>query len=179
MVRTLLDGRNVLVTDRSFEDPERRDLVAEAFRRTLPGLVVDQVTMGGGAPPAEPAPNPHPGIVIDADVYGDAEWSSHERIVVTADAPREVLVAALEKAAYRMTFVGDNGRVYEDVVDAEMEDVYTPDWFSEVKVDERGDAGFYIDCNGAIEDPMAARFKEILVEELVRAGIERAHVRVP
>lgn len=36
-----------------------------------------------------------------------------------------------------------------------------------------------MDCKGAIEPPMAVKFREILVEELMGHGITRAHVSVP
>ena len=57
-------------------------------------------------------------------------------------------------------------------------DVYTPNYVSDVTVDENGSPGFYVDCKGAIEPPMAVRFRQILVEELMRHHVTSAHVRV-
>jgi hypothetical protein len=58
-------------------------------------------------------------------------------------------------------------------------DIYTPNYVSAVTVDESGNPGFYIDCKGAIEPRMAYRFRQILVQELERAGVSSARVRVP
>lgn len=185
-LEALRRSQTVVLAGRAFDDPQRRARVEQAFRHELPDLVVEHVeVVAETAHPAGPtthpsggAADPRPGIVIDDDVYGlSPHYSSYETISVTADAPRKVLVRALTRAGRRMMSVGEDGLEYADVEKAYMQDIYTPNWVADVEVDDRGAAGFYIDCKGAIETPMAEKFKQILAEELVRAGIERAHVR--
>lgn len=174
-VNWLLKGSTVVLSDPAFEDPQRRRLVERAFKRTFPKLTVEQLRVADEAIVSDQVDVEH-GITVDYEVYADGDMASNESIVVESQAPREVLVKALTRAAERMMNVGDDGREYEDVAALE---VYTPNYVSDVTVDDKGNPGFYIDCKGGIEPPMAARFREILVEELTRAGISSAHVRVP
>ncbi|WP_239456343.1 hypothetical protein [Nocardioides solisilvae] len=176
VVWTLLEQGTVLLSDSVFEDEDRRALVERCFTRTLPGLVVEHVRLESAESVLR---REHPGLVLDDDVYGEGEHASHESVVVTSEAPQETLVAALGAAAARMTCVGEDGREYADVEEAATKGVYTPNYVSDVEVDERGRVGFYLDCKGAIEPPMAARLRQVLLEELVRHGVTRAHVRVP
>lgn len=174
-VKTLLAGKTVVLTDGAFDDPRRRDIVERAFRQTLPDLVVNQVGPGEQGAPRPP----HQGIVFDEDVYGEGDTGSNESIVVESHAQTDVLVLALRRAAQRMMLVGENGNEYGDVERPAKEGVYTPNYVSEVTVDQNGNPGFYIDCKGGIEPPMAARFRQILMEELNRSQVFFAHIRVP
>jgi hypothetical protein len=179
-VKALLAGKLVVLTDGVFADPRRRKLVEQAFQRVFPGLVVEQRQLGDdpdlvGTEPAEQ------GIVIDNDVYGEGDMSSNESIIVESQATRDALIAALTSAAVRMMSVGEDGQEYGDV-EARTNDgneIYTPNYVSEVTLDEMGNPGFYIDCKGAIEPPMGERFRQILTEELQRRGIRSAHIRTP
>ena len=88
---------------------------------------------------------------------------------------RGVLAKALEAAADRMLRVDDLGKEHDAVDELPGAASYV----SAVTFDERGRPGFYIDCKGGIEPPVAARFREILVEELRRRDVVTALVRVP
>jgi hypothetical protein len=50
IVKDLVAGHPVVIDDPVFSDPKRRRLVEQAFRRTFPDLVVEQVQVGGGGP---------------------------------------------------------------------------------------------------------------------------------
>lgn len=190
VVEQLLAGHSTKVTDGTFADPARRRRVADAFRKVFPDLAVFEVQIVGKRVVAEnpvlaTAPALHEasprGIVIDDDVYGEGTMSSNETIVVESDVPTEILVAALTAAADRMMRVGEDGNEYTDA-DAETvmaNDIYTPNYVSDVTVDEDGRAELYLDCKGAIEPPMAERLRQVLREELPRHGVSSAHVRVP
>lgn len=177
-VKKLLSRRTVVLTDGAFDDPRRRDVVERAFRQTLPDLTVDQVGPGEQGAPREP----HQGIVFDEDVYGEDDTGSNESIVVESHARSDVVVLALQRAAERMMSVGENGNEYGEIdrppKDGDTE-VYTPNDVSDVTVDRNGNPGFSIDCKGAIEPPMAERFRQIISEELHRSQVLFARVRTP
>ena len=176
VLKALLEGNPVVLTDEVFVDPRRRRHVERAYQRVFPDLVVDHAYLGDGS---GPVPGPEDGIVIDDDVYEEGEEGSNESILVESDASRDVLVAALASAAERMMGVGEDGQEYsDDVALIGDEQVYTPNYFSDVTIDKDGNPGFYIDCKGGIEPPMAAKFRQVLVEELMRHGVVSAHVRV-
>jgi hypothetical protein len=166
VVVQVLTGYLVVLTDAAFEDRQRRRSVEQAFKFAFPDWSVSHVQLGGSAP--------H-GLVIDDDVYGLSGGSSNERIIVESDAPREVLATALESAADRMLRVDDFGREHDAVDELPGPASYV----SAVSFDERGRPGFYTDCKGGIEPPVAARFREILVEELRRRDVVTALVRCP
>ena len=156
-VRTLVAGETVVLTDGAFEDPRRRNILERAFRQTLPDLVVSQVGPGEQGAPRPP----HQGIVFDEDVYGEGGMGSNESIVVESHAQSDVSVLALQRAAQRMMLVGENGNEYGDIERPPKQrgvEICTPNYVSEVTVDQNGNPGFYIDCKGRIEPPMASRF---------------------
>ncbi len=180
IVQGLVSTRPVVLFDNRFEDPRRRKKVESAFLRVFPDLDVEHFQMGGEPTSDEESDEPDQGIVIDKDVYGAGEMSSNETIVVESTAPTAEVVAALTHASERMMLVGEDGREYrEDELGGGGADVYTPNYVSDVTVDEGGRPGFYIDCKGAIEPEMAAQFRQVLTEELQRHGVTSAHVRVP
>src|SRR5690606_15402657 len=125
--------KTVVVTDSVFDDDRRRRFVEGAYRVVLPDLLVEHLYLDA-APAVSPILAAHPGIAIDDDVYGQGPHASHESIRVTADAPRDALVAALTAAGDRMMSVGDDGREYGDVDEADEAGVYTPNWVSDVTV---------------------------------------------
>jgi hypothetical protein len=197
-VEALLKGYIVILTDGVFEEHRRRSKVALAFQRTFPDLAIDSVQVGGGAAIGPPGER----IVFDGDVYEEGGEGSNETMVVESDADLEQLRWALTYASQRMMRVGEDGQEYTDIpvfyapdrglrpgtqyelaelgVDlAGREAVYTPNYVSAITEDEDGNLGFYIDCKGGIEPPMAARFRQILLEEFRKRGITSAHVRVP
>lgn len=167
VVRALLGGSFVVVTDPVFEDRQQRRAVEQAFKFAFPDWSVSHVQLGGSKPKS---------LVIDDDVYGTSDGMSNERIVVESDAPPADLVAALERAAERMLRVDDYGNEDDDTTD----ELSGPaSHVSKVTLDERGRPGFYIDCKGGIAPPVAARFREILIEELKRRDVATALVSVP
>jgi hypothetical protein len=179
--KALVAGTPVVLTDGVFDDPQRRRHVERAFRRVFPELVIEHVELGGG-PALAAADEANTGIVIDDDVYREGDFgSSNETIVVESGAPLDDVLAALSNAANRMMSVGEDGQDHD--VDGALSgtaiEVYTPNYVSDVTVNDDGEPGFYIDCKGAIEPPMADRFRQILAEELSRRGVHSAHVRVP
>ena len=174
-VMWLLKGSTVVLSDPAFEDPQRRRLVERAFKRTFPKLTVEHMQVAEEAIVAD-QDEVETGITVDAEVYAEGDMCSNESIVVESHAPHELLVAAMTRASERMMLVGEDGQEHGDVEGLE---IYTPNYVSDVTIDEKGNPGFYIDCKGAIEPPMAARFRQILVEELMRSGISSARVRVP
>lgn len=177
-VKALLGGKQVVLTDQVFSDPARRNVVQRAFQRVFPDLVIEQRYLGEDARHVEVAPG-RPDVVIDDDVYAEGEMSSNESIVVESDAPRVAVVEALTRAAERMMTVGDDGLERDGAARGDSDATYTPNDVSDVMVDEDGNPGFSIDCKGAIEPPMQAAFRQILVEELSRGGVTPARVRTP
>lgn len=179
IVKTLTSGQKVVVMDRTFDDPKRRRLVERAFQRAFPDLIIEQVKVGG-EPELGGLDEVMKGIVIEDDVYAEIATGSNEYVVVESDASNDVLVAALAKAAERMMSVGEDGREYDaEALSRGDIDIYTPNSVSDVSVDENGNPGFYVDCKGAMERPMASRFRQILLQELEQHGVASALVRVP
>lgn len=120
------------------------------------------------------------GIEFDDDVYEEA-WhgACNETVVVDADAPVELVVAALQGAGARMMRIGEDGGSYEPGEVTAYDEIYTPNYVSDVTIHEDGNPGFYIDCKGAIDRPMATQFRRVLAEELRLQGVLSARVRVP
>lgn len=169
VVKELLSGFLVVLTDPAFEDRQRRRAVERAFKFAFPEWSVSHVQLGGNVAPPQ-------GIVIDDDVYRARGGFSNEHVVVeTSDAPQVVLVAALQAAAQRMMRVDDDGREH-DVAEDELG---AANYVSEVTIDTWGRPGFYIDCKGGIEPPIADRFRAILVEELKRREVVSAILGMP
>lgn len=155
------------------------------FRLVATLLVIGGVLVACSSGEEEPeSGSGHSGIVLDDDVYGDygdegdgaGPEGTYEAIRVTAEASRDVLAAALTSAGQRMMSVGEDG-LDHDPDEAAQAYIYTPNYVSDVTFGADGSAELYVDCKGIMEPAMAARFREILVEELSEHGITRAHVR--
>ncbi|GAB3669263.1 hypothetical protein GCM10027596_41230 [Nocardioides korecus] len=183
-MEALLKGYIVILIDGVFDNHQRRSKVELAFQRTFPDLAIDHVQVGGGAELGRSDEQ----ILVDGDVYENGDDGSNERIVVESEADRHELRTALHRASVRMMRVDEDGREYPDLavihtgsgmasVDADDAGVYTANYVSGIVEDEDGNPGFYIDCKGAIEPPMGAKFRQILVEEFRKRGISSAHVR--
>jgi len=178
VLRLLLDGSHVVVTDRAFADPARALAVEDVFRRVLPGLEVSVVKADGRLRTGL-APESAHGIEVDADVYEENEFgASDESIAVTGAADAERVLAALGAAGGRMMMTDEHGREHTDpdALAALGDEVYTPNYHSEAEVAADGSVGFYVDCKSWIGPAMAATFRRILVEELHRHGVTAAHV---
>ena len=119
-------------------------------------------------------------IRLDPDVftYQDDLDYSKETFIVTGTEGTEAVVTALERAAHRFMLVDETGAEHPDfdAADAALSSgLYTPNYCSGPQVTEHG-VEMYLDCKGAIEDPMAKRLREILREEL-QAATQNAHVK--
>ncbi|GAB3440202.1 hypothetical protein GCM10027517_14490 [Phycicoccus ginsengisoli] len=115
------------------------------------------------------------GLTIDADVFAYREdvGVSNEVLRVVSDSGEEKVVRALAAAGARFMMVDEHGREYQDeaaLESAAEADLYTPNYVSDPKVTADG-VELYVDCKGAVEEPMAATFRKVLREELEAAGI--------
>lgn len=178
-IKALIGGRVVMLTDSVFDDPRRRRRVRDAFEAALPRLTVDEFRFADGLAERALDTGQVDGILLDDDVYSlGPHGGSNETIAVQSTAPTQLLVTALSAVAARMMTVGEDGREgYDgDSPNEGDEEIYTPNYVSDVRIDEQGSVGFYIDCKAGIEPPMAHRFRQILVEELQAHGVDSAHV---
>jgi carboxypeptidase C (cathepsin A) len=119
-------------------------------------------------------------IQIDPDVFThqpDLDYSN-ETFVVTDTDQTEAVVAALHSAARRFMRVDESGVEHADDATAQAafeSGLYTPNYCSDPEITEDG-VQMYLDCKGAIEDPMARTLRDVLHQELEDAGID-ARVR--
>lgn len=113
---------------------------------------------------------------IDPDVFTyqqDLDYSK-ETFVVTGASGSGIIVDALEKAARRFMQVDETGVEHttnESLERAFEDDLYTPNYVADPKITDRG-VQMYLDCKGAIADPMAEKLRDILREELESAGVD-------
>jgi hypothetical protein len=119
-------------------------------------------------------------IVID----GRAGYGMDFGVVVRSADP-ERAAAALSAAAERFSVTTADGRELPDRrdVDAGVETSddwtsYTPNWISDVILDQRGPS-LTIDCKDIVAPGMARTMIEILIHELLRAGVSEALVTSP
>ena len=120
----------------------------------------------------------HQVITIDPEVFDyDEDEGSNEIFVVSGafDGPgTAAVVAALKQAGVRFKRVDVTGVEHPDdeaALAAYMAGRYTPNYVADPTVTTDGVEG-YVDCKGAIEPPMAERFRQILDEELGRIGAD-------
>jgi len=145
----------------------------------VPGASVSSTGAPSEEPLPTPAPQAPPAIVIDPDVFTYQEdlGYSNETFVVTGAEDDRVVVAALNRAAARFMRVDETGEEHfsdAGATAAYAAGLYTPNYVSDPKVTGRG-VELYLDCKGAIEDPMAVTLRTILRQELEWAGVH-AHV---
>lgn len=116
------------------------------------------------------------------DVFGQVPdeyglGASYETILLTGSFEPAAGVAALERAGSRLQMVDERGVEYatfEEVEEASFDDHYTPNYVSDPEIGPKG-IQLYVDGKGSIEEPMRARFLQILREEL--EDLPDAHVR--
>ena len=120
-------------------------------------------------------------VHVDPDVFAvhGRYGSSNESILITGSFSDAAGVAALNRFAKRAMNVDERGAEHRDVyasppLDQSGETLYTPNYVADPVVTARG-IRLYVDCKGAIEPPMRARFISILREELASLG--DVHVR--
>lgn len=86
----------------------------------------------------------------------------------------EAVVEALRRAGPRLFCVDETGHEHDgqEAVDAAIDaGLNAPNYCSPPKVTDGG-VQMYVDCKGAIDDPMAFKFREILQHELGHAGVD-------
>jgi hypothetical protein len=117
-------------------------------------------------------------VQIDDAVFAwnEENSTSNERILVTGSFSDADGIAALERLADRLMCVDDAGvehtpeaRYAGDIVGDDGEMRYTPNYVS-TPTPRDGGLAMNVDCKGAIEPPMAQRFRELLHEELAVLG---------
>lgn len=121
-------------------------------------------------------------IEVDQWVFAPSEKSRNhcnESVIVVGAADPGAAAMALRRAGGRFMAVAENGREFseEDADEVGEEDLYTPNYVSEVRMAPRG-PWLYLDCKGWIAPPMRDTLVAILVEELDRAGVS-GRVEVP
>lgn len=119
-------------------------------------------------------------IRIDADLftYQDDLGYSKETFVVTVAQEPEKILKALERAGRRFMLIDEAGTEHSGADAAEAaytSGLYTPNYCSTPTVTDAG-VRMYVDCKGAIEDPMAEKLREVLREELEETSLD-AHVK--
>jgi hypothetical protein len=131
------------------------------------------VVLLGGCGQSRPSGS---GVHFSSDVFAyNARYGvSNEQIVVRGNFTRAAGVAALRRAATRLFLVDENGVEHRDERgfpprDEHGRELYTPNYVSDPTVVARG-VQLYVDCKGAIEPAMRARFLRILTDELRDLG---------
>lgn len=112
---------------------------------------------------------------VDKRVFGqfyDEGWS--ETALVTSELFPDLLPAALGAASERFMNVQRSGR--EDADAAQRDDPDTPNYVN-VAAQPDGSCELYVDCQNDVGGQRAAKFRKILVEELLRGGASDAMVR--
>ncbi|HUQ64028.1 MAG TPA: hypothetical protein VM121_09755 [Acidimicrobiales bacterium] len=121
-------------------------------------------------------------IASDAFVSAEDGWAPHEFVLLSGDFDNGVAVEALRRAGARFMLVDEEGREYpteESLAAGTLEgprELYSPNYVADPKILDNG-IELYVDCKGVIPPPMAATFRRIVREELVRARITNAKVR--
>ena len=72
--------------------------------------------------------------------------------------------------------VTDDGTEHPDDASVERSGLYSPNYVADPQIKPDG-VRMYVDCKGVIAPTMAVTFRQILREELLRAGITDATVR--
>lgn len=119
------------------------------------------------------------GIVLDPALFGplSSGQGMAESLLVLSD-ERDAARRAVAAAARRMALVDETGREHPsaDAVEvAYTEGLYTPNFVSDAIEDEAG-VRLFADVKGEDLPPIAGRWRQILRDELPRAGVTRAHV---
>lgn len=116
-------------------------------------------------------------VTIDAQVFTEEPdgFSNEEFVVVGAPDARTTgdVVEALTRAADRFKRVDSSGAEHQDhdsVFAASRAELYTPHYVSDPEVTDRG-VQVYVDCQSAIEPPMADTLRRVLAEELEQVGV--------
>lgn len=116
-------------------------------------------------------------ITIDPDVlaYDDERGYSLETFAVTGGFEPPVVAAALDAAADRFMLVDEAGTVHADFDSMQAEGVISAaSYVSDAEVTDHG-VELYIDCQGAVEDPVAIALRAILADVL-EATVSEAYV---
>lgn len=107
-------------------------------------------------------------IIIDPDVFSflEEEGYSLETFAVTGDIDTAKVAQVLDSAANRFMLVDEQGVVHPTLESMEAAGaISAASYVSDAEVTDQG-VEVYIDCQGSIEDSVAAAFKSILVEVL-------------
>lgn len=115
---------------------------------------------------------PHDMVGVVPDLYD--ECGSFAVLVVTSD--HERAATAVVKAARRFLNIGENGREYADVDEADNDEVYTPNYVSDVYFpDQKLGLTFWTDTKDLLNRAMGEAMRRVLTEELIAAAVP-AHV---
>ncbi len=124
-------------------------------------------------------------IYVADDVFAlvnpdDPDGPTNPAVVVVSDTP-ELAARALARARKRFWLVDDSGVEHPDLKAVEEHChrhptvAYPPSFVSPVLVGLQGPL-MWVDADDQIPRPMAARFVQILVEELNAGGVSRARI---
>ncbi|MDP9395604.1 MAG: hypothetical protein M3Q27_15705 [Actinomycetota bacterium] len=141
---------------------QRRALEATYPRATAPGISVSSDLFP---------------LAYDGKPWRGARWSVQ---VVSQDLRA---VTALQRASERFMYAAEDGReLTEEEMDQNnlsMPALATASWVSPVRSDDDGDPYVTLDLDTLVAPLLARTLIEIVIDELVRAGVEQAHVQSP
>lgn len=125
-----------------------------------------------------------PGIVLSPSLFADrlpgSPLAGQDSSVVVQSEQEEASVQALGAAVLRLSSITGSGVELQNTDEeweryAASDELPTPSWVSPVYRSELGPA-LVMDCHGEVPVAMADAFKQVLREELTRAGVLEAVV---